>query len=48
MGLVTDAANNTTDFVILDAESFEAPPLATVQLGHRIPPGFHGNWFPTL
>lgn len=48
MGLVIDTANDTTDFVILDAESFEDSPLATVKLGHRIPPGFHGNWFPTL
>ena len=34
------------DFVILDARAFEAAPVAAVHLGHRIPPGFHGNWFP--
>ena len=47
VGLVIDRAAETTDFAVLDARSFEAPPIATVRLGHRIPPGFHGNWFPT-
>ncbi|AWV16703.1 carotenoid oxygenase [Methylobacterium sp. XJLW] len=46
MGFVIDTAHETTDFAILDARSFEAPPMAIVRLGHRIPPGFHGNWFP--
>ena len=46
MGLVIDTANETTEFAILDARSFEAVPVATVRLPHRIPPGFHGNWFP--
>ncbi len=46
IGLVINAADETTDFVILDARSFEAAPIATVRLPHRIPPGFHGNWFP--
>ncbi|GJD94001.1 8'-apo-carotenoid 13,14-cleaving dioxygenase [Methylobacterium iners] len=46
MGLVIDTANETTDFTILDARTFENLPVATVRLPHRIPPGFHGNWFP--
>ncbi len=46
VGFVINAADETTDFVILDARSFEAAPVATVRLPHRIPPGFHGNWFP--
>ena len=46
MGLVVNVAEDTTDLVILDAAQFEAPPVATVHLPHRIPPGFHGNWFP--
>ena len=46
MGLVIDVAADTTDLVILDARHIEAPPAATVHLPHRIPPGFHGNWFP--
>jgi carotenoid cleavage dioxygenase len=46
VGLVIDTAADTTDFTILDARAFEAPPVASVRLDHRIPPGFHGNWFP--
>ncbi len=48
VGLVIDRAADATDFTILDARQFEAPPVATVRLPHRIPPGFHGNWFPAL
>ena len=46
LGLVIDRAADATDFTILDARRIEAPPVATVRLPHRIPPGFHGNWFP--
>ena len=45
LGLVVNTADETTAFVILDARAFEAAPVATVRLPHRIPPGFHGNWF---
>ena len=48
IGLVINTTDDTTEFAILDARRFEAPPVATVRLPHRIPPGFHGNWFPTL
>ena len=46
MGLVVNVQADTTDLVILDAQAFTGPPVATVHLPHRIPPGFHGNWFP--
>ena len=46
VGFVINTADETTDLTILDARSFEAAPVATVRLPHRIPPGFHGNWFP--
>ncbi len=46
LGLVINVADDTTDFTILDARFFEQEPVATVRLPHRIPPGFHGNWFP--
>lgn len=45
LGLVIDTASETTDLVVLDARSFAAGPVARVHLPHRIPPGFHGNWF---
>ena len=46
LGLVIDRAAEATDLAILDARRFEAGPVAAVRLPHRIPPGFHGNWFP--
>jgi carotenoid cleavage dioxygenase len=48
IGLVVNTAYDTTDLAILDARAFEAPPLAAIRLPHRIPPGFHGNWFPNV
>lgn len=46
MGYVIDAANETTDLVILNAADMAAPPVASIHIPHRIPPGFHGNWLP--
>lgn len=48
MGYVIDRAEETTQFVILDAMNFEGAPQAVVHLPHRIPPGFHGNWLPQV
>ena len=45
LGLVINTADDTTDLVVLDARSFEADPVASIHLPHRIPPGFHANWF---
>ena len=44
IGLVIDMAHETTDLVILDAQAFEADPVASIRIPHRVPPGFHGNW----
>ena len=44
IGLVIDMGAETTELAILDAQSFEADPVATIRIPHRIPPGFHGNW----
>jgi carotenoid cleavage dioxygenase-like enzyme len=46
MGYVIDAAAETTDLVILDASDMSLPPVASVHIPHRVPPGFHGNWLP--
>jgi carotenoid cleavage dioxygenase len=48
MGYVIDAVKETTDLVILDAMDITKPPVASVHIPHRIPPGFHGNWLPDL
>lgn len=44
IGLVIEPDGNGTAFEILDARAFEAPPVATVRIPHRIPPGIHGGW----
>lgn len=46
MGYVIDRASDTTDLVIIDALNLAAPPVASIHIPHRIPPGFHGNWLP--
>jgi len=43
MTYVYDAATNESEFVIHDASTMSAEPVATVHLP-RIPFGFHGNW----
>ncbi|HEY2256335.1 MAG TPA: carotenoid oxygenase family protein [Variovorax sp.] len=40
------AAENRSDLVIFDALALADGPVATVQLSHRVPAGFHGNWVP--
>ncbi len=47
MGLVVNMANQSTDFVIINAQDFTGAPQAVVTLPHRVPPGFHGNWVPS-
>jgi len=46
IGLVVDIGSQTTALVILSARHFTAPPVAQIQIPHRVPPGFHGNWVP--
>jgi carotenoid cleavage dioxygenase-like enzyme len=41
---VYDAAADASDFVVLDAQRFAAPPVAVVRLPQRVPYGFHGSW----
>jgi len=45
MTYVYDAASDTSEFVIFDALTMAADPIATVQLP-RVPFGFHGSWVP--
>ncbi len=44
LAAVYRAAENRSDLLILDAANVEDAPLATIELPHRIPYGFHGNW----
>ncbi|MGW1373277.1 carotenoid oxygenase family protein [Streptomyces sp. NPDC002446] len=43
---VYDAATDSSDLVVLDAEDISADPVAMVHLPQRVPYGFHGNWLP--
>jgi len=46
MAYVHDANANRCDVVVLDAQNFAAPPIATIHLPVRVPYGFHGSWVP--
>lgn len=35
-----------SDLLVLDTGGIDRGPVATVQLAHRVPFGFHGNWLP--
>jgi carotenoid cleavage dioxygenase len=44
LALVYREGEDRSDLLVLDAQDVEAEPLATVELPHRIPYGFHGHW----
>lgn len=46
MAICHDETSGRSKLVILDAQRFEAPPVATVNLPGRIPYGAHGSWVP--
>jgi carotenoid cleavage dioxygenase len=46
MSIVYDPESDSSDLVILDAQDFTGPPVASVRLPQRVPFGFHGNWVP--
>jgi len=45
MGYVYDRLSDSSKLAILDAETLQD--IASVQLPHRVPAGFHGNWIPS-
>ncbi len=44
LAVVWRGCENRSDLVVFNAADIAAGPVALVQLGHRIPDGFHGNW----
>ena len=44
LALVYDETRNGSELVILDATSFDKPPVASIALPQRVPFGFHGSW----
>lgn len=41
-----DVIHDRSELVVLDAEAFDSPPVATVRLPRRVPAGLHGTWLP--
>jgi carotenoid cleavage dioxygenase len=39
-----DEKENRSELVIIDARNFAGKPLARLNVQHRVPYGFHGNW----
>ncbi|MEZ5946398.1 MAG: carotenoid oxygenase family protein [Hyphomonas sp.] len=48
VGFVSDTNTGGSELVILDAANFTADPVARIHIPHRIPPGFHGNFIPSI
>ena len=46
LAIVYRPQEDRSDVLVLDAQNVGAEPLATIQLPHRVPGGFHGNWRP--
>ena len=46
IGYVIDSAARTTDLAILDAATLAD--VARIHIPHIVPPGFHGNWMPSI
>ena len=44
LAVVWRARENRSDLAVFNATDVDAGPVALVQLGHRVPDGFHGNW----
>jgi carotenoid cleavage dioxygenase len=47
MAIVHDTAIEKSRLIIIDAQNFNAPPLATIHLPQRVPYGAHGSWVPS-
>jgi carotenoid cleavage dioxygenase-like enzyme len=39
-------AEKRSDLLVFEAGALSSGPIATAQLPHRVPFGFHGNWRP--
>ncbi len=46
LSVVSRLDERRSELRVLDAEALEDPPLAAIELPHRVPAGFHGNWRP--
>ena len=44
LAVIWRGAENRSDLAVFDATEIERGPIALVELPHRVPFGFHGNW----
>jgi carotenoid cleavage dioxygenase len=44
--IASHATRDTAELLVLDAGDLARPPVASVELPHRVPMGFHGSWIP--
>ena len=44
LAFVTDEYTGKSEVPVIDAQNFEAGPVARVILPARVPAGFHGTW----
>jgi len=47
VGREIDAGETSTALEIIDARVMDGPPVASIRLPHRVPPGIHGKWLQT-
>ena len=45
LALIYRGRTDTSDLVVFDAGQVSAGPVCVASLPHRVPDGFHGNWF---
>jgi carotenoid cleavage dioxygenase-like enzyme len=46
ISLAHDTHSDESRLLIIDAQNFSAPPVATIHLPRRVPYGAHGSWIP--
>ncbi|HQZ33260.1 MAG TPA: carotenoid oxygenase family protein [Ilumatobacteraceae bacterium] len=46
LSLAHDTTSDQSKLLIIDAQRFNAPPVAVIHLPRRVPYGAHGNWVP--
>ena len=46
LSLAHDSQSDTSSFLVIDAQNFDAKPVAKIELPQRVPFGAHGSWLP--
>ena len=46
LSVIYRGTENRSDLIVLDTDDISKGPVAIIELAHRVPFGFHGNWLP--